>query len=366
MSAFQVSLSPSKIKHQSPEEIEEQLTTAAAEQIEEKDCLQLSEFLREDFSTRKFIEWAQGKFDIKLDLGSKKTTEHEPAEILNQVREKVTAKYKQKEIEYPVEFAMNIAFGPQGPNIYAYEELAKWANKKYNSDFTTEQIQNTNPRTLHKQLIELSESFNNGKLEDEISEKITSSNTDDLIKWANERFDTSLTEDDLSGDSAENKDKLSSLARDFLRSELSDLEKYVLVQVYDSAWKDHLYSMDHLKSNVWMRSFAEKDPKTEYKREGYRMFDEMLEGVEDRVTDIIFKVRLEAGARARNVWNVSQTSHDEVGQFAMAERQRAAAQAPQGQTKVKQIKLETPKVGRNDPCPCGSGKKYKKCCGQNS
>ena len=366
MSSFQVSLSPSKIKHQSPEEIEEQLTSAAAKQIEEKDCLQLNEFLKEDFSIRKFVEWAQGKFDIKVDLDFKKIAEQEASEILNQVREKVACKYKQKEIEYPVEFAMNIAFGPQGPNIYAYEELAKWANKKYDAGFTAEQIQNTNPRSLHKQLIELSESFNNGKLEQEISEKITSLNTDDLIKWTNERFDASLTEDDLSDDSAENKNILSSLARNFLRSELSALEKYVLVQVYDSAWKDHLYSMDHLKSNVWMRSFAEKDPKTEYKREGYRMFDDMLAGIEDRVTDIIFKVRLEAGARARNVWNVSQTSHDEVGQFAMAERQRAAAQAPQGQTKVKQIKIETPKVGRNDPCPCGSGKKYKKCCGKNS
>jgi preprotein translocase subunit SecA len=83
------------------------------------------------------------------------------------------------------------------------------------------------------------------------------------------------------------------------------------------------------------------------------------------VTDIIFRVHLEAGARERNVWNVSQTSHDEVGQFTMAEKQRAAAQAPQGvDQKVRQIKLDMPKVGRNDSCPCGSGKKYKKCCGK--
>jgi len=123
--------------------------------------------------------------------------------------------------------------------------------------------------------------------------------------------------------------------------------------------------MDRLKDSIWMRSFAEKDPKIEYKREGFRTFNEMLETIEDRVTDIIFKVRLEAGARARSVWQVSQAAHDEVGQFAMAERQRAAAQAPQGQQKIKQIKLAQPKVGRNDPCPCGSGKKYKKCCGRN-
>ncbi len=115
-----------------------------------------------------------------------------------------------------------------------------------------------------------------------------------------------------------------------------------------------------------MRGFAEKDPKIEYKREGYQMFGEMLKVVEDRVTDTIFKVRLDPGARARSVWNVSSTQHDEVGQFAMTERQRAAGTAPQGERKVKQIKLEHPKVGRNEPCPCGSGKKYKKCCGKNA
>ena len=199
-------------------------------------------------------------------------------------------------------------------------------------------------------------------MDEELSEKVKHLNTAELVNWANERFDASLKEEELRDDQA--KEKLAEVAREFMRSELTELEKYVLIQVYDSAWKDHLYAMDHLRSSIWTRSFAEKDPKTEYKREGYRMFNEMLESIEDRVTDIIFRVRLEAGARARSVWNVSQTTHDEVGQFAMAERQRAAAQAPQGQVKVKQIKLSGPKVGRNDPCPCGSGKKYKKCCGR--
>ena len=124
--------------------------------------------------------------------------------------------------------------------------------------------------------------------------------------------------------------------------------------------------MDLLNDIIWTRSFAEKDPKTEYKREGFRMFNGMLEAIDGRVTDIIFKVHLEAGARARSVWNVSAAAHDEVGQFAMAERQRAAATAPQAEQKVRQIKLDRPKVGRNDPCPCGSGRKYKKCCGKTA
>jgi preprotein translocase subunit SecA len=271
-----------------------------------------------------------------------------------------------REIEYPVEFAMSMVYGPQGANIYGFESLANWANRKYNAGLSAEHIQNAKPRDLYNQLLQLSESYNDGKLDQELVEKTASLSWSELVKWANERFDASLREEDL-GDGEDAKTRVAEAGRRFLRSELADLEKYVLVQVYDSTWKDHLYGMDHLKDSIWTRSLAEKDPKTEYKREGFRMFNEMLDSIEDRVTDVIFRVRLtaEAGTRARSVWNVSRTAHDEVGQFSMAEQQRAAAQAPQGETAVKQIKLEKPKVGRNDPCPCGSGKKYKKCHGRN-
>jgi preprotein translocase subunit SecA len=300
---------------------------------------------------------------MSLDIEQLKTLN--ASQIHQLLKQQTEERYRQREIEYPVEFAMNMVYGPQGTNIYAFEALADWANKKYNAGLSPEEIQNVKPRALHKQLLELSQSFNNGELERELDSKITQLNNAELANWANERFNTSLSEDELP-EGPERREKLAEVAREFLRCELSDLEKYVLLQIYDTAWKDHLYSMDKLKDSIWMRSFAEKDPKTEYKREGFRMFDEMLESTEDRVTDIIFKVHLEAGARARSVWHVSQTAHDEVSQFAMAEQQRAAAQAPQGEVKVKQIRLDKPKVGRNEPCPCGSGKKYKKCCGKNA
>ena len=363
MNAFHVNLSHAKVKEQSPEEIQEQLIAAAAEQVDKKDCSPLAEFIKKDFPVRRLAEWAKTKFDIKLDTEQLKDLNASQARQL--LTEITAAKYKQREIEYPVEFAMNMVYGPQGTNVYAFQTLAEWANRKYNAGLSAEGIQNLKPKVLYNNLLELSESFNNGKLDQELSDKIANLNTAELVKWANERFDGSLTEQDL-GDGPKLKDNLSELAKEFLRRELSDLEKYVLLHVYDSVWKDHLYAMDHLKDSIWTRSFAEKDPRVEYKREGFRMFNELLETIEDRVSDIIFRIRLEAGARARSVWNVTRTAHDEVGQFAMSEQQRAAAQAPQGEQTVKQIKLDKPKVGRNDPCPCGSGKKYKKCCGKNA
>jgi preprotein translocase subunit SecA len=370
MSAFDVSLSPNKIKNLTPEEIEEQLISASGEQIEKKDCSIIAEFLKPDFAIRRLAEWARAKFGIQFNITELDATK--PQEIRSLVSEKVNAAYRRREIEYPVEFAMNMVYGPQGPNVYGFEVLADWAKRKYNANLSIEEIQQLKPQALHKQLMEFSEAYNNGRLVQEIDDTIGRLDTPALAEWASNRFGTTVTPEQLA-DSREGrltagdqrKEVMLRLGREFLRRELSDLEKYVLVQVYDGAWKDHLYNMDRLKDSIWMRSWAEKDPKTEYKREGYRMFNEMLSNIEQRVTDIIFKVHLEAGARARSVWNVSQVAHDQVGQFALAERQRAAAQAPQGETEVKQIRLDKPKVGRNDPCPCGSGKKYKKCHGLN-
>lgn len=362
MSAFQVSLSPTKIKEMESEQIEQQLVVAAAEQVDKKECSQIYEFLKEDFPLRTITEWARAKFDIKLDMGQLKSLNI--SQIKQFLHEQTLAKYREREIEYPVEFALNMVYGPQGPNVYAFESLVNWVNRKYQANLSIEQVQETGPRKLQSQLLELSRSFCDGKLEQEIDGSLARFDPVELANWANSRFNASLNEQALI-EPANRKKILLDTAREFLRSELSDLERYVLVQVYDSTWKDHLYAMDHMKESIHFRAFAEKDPKIEYKREGFRMFQEMLDNIEDRVTDIIFKVHLEAGARAQSVWQVSRTAHDEVGQFAMGEQQRAAAQAPQGEaTKVKQIVLEKPKVGRNDPCPCGSGKKYKKCHGR--
>ncbi len=363
MSTFSVSLSANKIKQMSPEQLQEQLISAAHEQIDKKDCSMIAEPLKSDYAIRRLVEWMRAKFDIKLNVDELKDLKQEDIEQL--VNERIRARYKRREIEYPVEFAMNMVYGPQGANVYGFEALASWANRKYNAQFTAEGIQQIQPQSLHRQLLELSESYTDGQLSKEVDEALGRSDSQAITEWANNRFGTAFVPEQLC-DIEKRREIILEAGKEFLRRELSDLERYVLLQVYDTAWKDHLYNMDHLKDSIWMRSWAEKDPKTEYKREGHRMFTEMLSNIEQRVTDIVFKVHLEAGARTRSVWHVSQTAHDQVGQFAMAERQRAAAQAPQGEMKVKQIKLEGPKVGRNDPCPCGSGKKYKKCHGQNA
>ena len=165
-------------------------------------------------------------------------------------------------------------------------------------------------------------------------------------------------------DSETRRDVLLASGRAMLRHELTQLERHVLLQILDHAWKDHLYSMDQLKDSVGLRGFAERDPRIEYKREGTYMFQRMTATIRDRVTDVAFKARLTSNAELRSVWQVQQAVHQEAS--GMDEEQRQAGLQQQGEgARPQTIKRSKPKVRPNDPCPCGSGKKYKKCCGAN-
>jgi preprotein translocase subunit SecA len=158
-----------------------------------------------------------------------------------------------------------------------------------------------------------------------------------------------------------------------LRKELTDLEQFVLIQIFDTSWKDHLYAMDMLKAGIGLHAFAEKDPRVLYKKEGYAFFGQMMAGVRDKVTDLIFRARVVGQVQAKSAYKetaaVHETApgygvHDTVAQAAPAEQAQAGDAAAEPE-KVKTIVREAEKVGRNDLCPCGSGKKYKKCHGAN-
>ena len=126
----------------------------------------------------------------------------------------------------------------------------------------------------------------------------------------------------------------------------------------DQLWKDHLLNMDHLKEGIGFRGYGQRDPLTEYKKEAFEMFQEMVDHLKEVVLEQLFKVRMVREEVAEPVrvaaaaprWQENRTG-DGVG---------VAAARPAGRGEPRTATGE--KVGRNDPCPCGSGKKYKKCC----
>jgi preprotein translocase SecA subunit len=138
---------------------------------------------------------------------------------------------------------------------------------------------------------------------------------------------------------------------------LRHLEKLVLLQTVDALWKDHLLSMDHLKEGIGLRGYGQRDPLQEYKKEGFEAFEAMMQMLEADVVEKVFTVQI---ARQEDVQRLQQQQRRPQPQQMMM----SGGGMPQRQQgKVETVRRDGDKVGRNDPCPCGSGKKYKKCHG---
>jgi preprotein translocase subunit SecA len=160
----------------------------------------------------------------------------------------------------------------------------------------------------------------------------------------------------------ENKEKL--IGAELLRN----LERMVFLQIIDSKWKDHLYAMDSLREGIGLRAYGQRDPLIEYKREAFGMFSQMISAIEEDAVQTIFKLESVKPEKFQGVFSSvpKEFSHPDADKFQTL---------PQGENVVeptvvskggvvKSAQSHQPKVGRNDSCPCGSGKKYKKCCGE--
>jgi preprotein translocase subunit SecA len=135
----------------------------------------------------------------------------------------------------------------------------------------------------------------------------------------------------------------------FGADEFRQLERMVMLQVVDNLWKEHLLAMDHLKEGIGLRGYGQQDPLVVYKREGFDMFSELIERIKEETVRFLFRVQIarpeEIAAKEKARQAKISYSHGGDG----------------GKTPVRRAEK---KVGRNEPCPCGSGKKYKKCCGK--
>ena len=410
MSRFHVQLSQNQIRKSTPEEIDTQLRTAAVEQIDKRDCAGLEKYLQPLYAENELAGWAREKFGVEMTgqeiADAVKHTRNTPAEAIAELlEERARAAYARRDIEYPVTQALLYAFNDENgstDNPYAADWVRLWAKSKYGVDIPVEHIRSSTVRELHEELCRLQEEFmRTNRIERDIDAIMAVGTTpkERLIAF-NERFGLNLKENifkpdqlppavrAIIGDGNKNGDGRAAaeveprevmlrLAKAHLRRELTDLEQFVLIQIFDTSWKDHLYAMDMLKGGIGLQSFAEQDPRVLYKLQGFEYFEQMMAGIRDKVTDLIFRARVMGKVESRSNYRETAAVHADTGGYGVTENIAATASAveshasPEGgdgeaATAVKTIVREEPKVGRNDPCPCGSGKKYKKCCGANA
>jgi preprotein translocase subunit SecA len=145
------------------------------------------------------------------------------------------------------------------------------------------------------------------------------------------------------------------------------LQKFAILRVMDEKWKEHLYDMDRLKEGVGLRAYGQKDPLIEYKREGFEMFQDMLANINEEALRFVFRAQVQVDHPRPTQADHSRMSYSHSKANGMAYQKSQAGsgeqEVPQRAGKPQPVRVDV-QVGRNDPCPCGSGKKYKKCCGR--
>ncbi|MBL8820496.1 MAG: preprotein translocase subunit SecA [Planctomyces sp.] len=371
------------LKALSRERIPEFLFEKARNWIERWDLSDLDAFLDPQYPQKSLAGWAGYHFTLTLKVDELNGLE--TPQIIELLKKKVRERYDEKEVIYPVSVGMHSFLqgdGAQGEKANR-ETLARWANTRFGTSFNPEQFSGMSSEEIYNTLAEVSRKFLAGrpalmsvgaKIDSIIGpnpsdmKPLTDAQISEIVSWGEKEHKLTFNVDVLKSLPANRvrMTVLNSIDRAF-RPEMQQTERSVLLEILDTAWKDHLYYMGHLRQGIGFVGYAQKDPRTEYKREGRRAYNSMWQRTGEQVTGAIFRIEHESPAFVGSLWKITATAHDVAPpvEQSMPEPQQGSTGPEIGEpeTAVDPIVNFAPKVGRNDPCPCGSGKKFKKCCG---
>ncbi len=332
-------------------------------------------FLGGEWGLKSLCDWARAKFGLKIE--PKELEGKTEADLKTLVHGQVMALYRQKEVEFPVKVGMARFMSesnraPGGGSKYDREGLYLWARERFPAATLTEETFRTESRSrLAEWLLEANRAAYPKADEEQIDAQVEEAfsgtklseagDARELAEWTKATLGVEVPETALSGVSSDRARQVLWNAFDArYRPEMRTMERSLLLSTLDASWKNHLYQMDHLRSGIGLRGMGQMDPKLEYKREGMKEFRAMWEGVNDKVTDSVFKME-EAEDFQESVWQISSAVKEAAPRPMEAPDDGTMTNAGGGDKKPEPIRNRGDKVGRNDPCPCGSGKKYKNC-----
>jgi preprotein translocase subunit SecA len=367
-------------------DLEEFLNEKATASIQTIDLSPAREFLLPDWGRRSLCGWAHHKFGMAIDPAS--LAELDRAEIVRRIKDEARRLYALKEAELPARIALIRYMGDRAgrqPPRYDRDGLAAWVMMRYQTPLDGDELRSmlrpekyAGARLLQELEAKLAAAGLLGSVNGKDAAALDPAELSDLADWARENLSVEISAHELQTMSGQDvRRRLMNALDDVHRPEMHEMEKAVLLQILDSSWMEHLRAMDHLRSSIGLQGYAQIDPKVEYKREGMRIFNEMWNGIADRVTDLIFRVEHfdpEFLNYLGSQWKLdrAQTIHQQADSQLSGElvssgvrSQQAAAIANSQRSPDKKrepLRNLAKKVGRNDPCPCGSGKKFKACC----
>lgn len=363
--------------------VEEMLTEKAEKSIDAIDLNDGRQYLDADFGVRTACAWAFHKFGLTIQPAELKASDANQVTSLIQARAREL--YESKESDFSVLAGICRFTARFSGGTYRIDraQLAEWAKVRLDADLDFDDIKNKERDELQSVLVpfsrqqherarkalqqipELVGRLYDGHAPEQTVRLVTGGNgtLGSLTNWLEGQITRRVDEADwvdLNRPQLEN--WLRNAIEDRFHPEIRAIERRVLLDLVDMAWKDHLLTMDHLRHAVGLVGYAQVDPKVEYKREGMKMFEQMWESLGERVTDVIFRVeQLDESAVRQSVLQPTQAVHA-AATSAIELADETTTNSGQAEAAVETIRNIGEKVGRNSLCPCGSGKKYKSCC----
>jgi preprotein translocase subunit SecA len=323
-------------------------------------------FLVPDFSMRELATWMERIVGVQLDPARFQGVDgpDQAAELLVAEARKA---YAERERCYGIDFAIEFTAAQiQAQNPQALPQFCHWAGTRYGLDWKPDAMPTSDPREIRKLLVDAATTWDDARFEARAKECLTAGRTPAAIAaWFEAQGMARLSERDLEDAEADAETFVRARLREVHRAELTHFERWVTLQTVDNAWKDHLRAMDQIRDAIGFRAFSQKDPRIEFKKEAARLYEEMLQGVRDRVAEVAFKGRLVPQVQARPPAAGGEIpSADPQPSPAQQAAMSAGEQAGSAPASAEPVKRPPPAVvGRNEPCPCGSGKKFKHCHG---
>ncbi len=292
-SRFGVELTGIDIAELSHKELSNRLCHAAFDRIEETDLTGTREFLVPNYGALQLVEWLKTTLTITMTV-EEIVQADTPQDVVARVLEKVRDLYDEREVRYPVEFQLELttALMRQNPRDAA-KHLVSWANQRFDLGWDESILTSKSPILVQEELLQCAKMFHeSGALESAIQTALTCKDAEALEAHVLEKYNRRLPfwVRRLRGEDLQ--DATRAVIEEILRAELVQFERYVLLEVLDPAWKEHLYTMDQMRDSIGFRAFSQQDPRIEYKREGARMFSQMMESLHERVAEYVFRARL--------------------------------------------------------------------------
>ena len=294
---YDAEIEPEWVRGADRREVVTRIEKAMEIKIAAVDLAPLDRFLRKEYGAEELVSWANNRlgtdFEPEIVTGAS-----DPEEAASRLLDASREAYRRREVEYPIEYAVDHTTSSMKTNPQqALQQFCSWVRSRYELNWSPSALPSTDPEELRKLLVEQAGKYDQARITERAGRAVRAAgdDVDKLDEWFQTDCLVRLTDREREAAVEEGFEAFAERRiSEHLRTELSQFERWIMLQVLDSTWKDHLHSMDQIRDAIGFRAFSQRDPRIEFKRESARLFNEMEDNLRERVTDVAFKGRLQA------------------------------------------------------------------------